>query len=85
MYRAGGCTMPFDDCKRSGLGRESGRWTIMEYVQTKSVWTPAVEEMANPCVIDRAEPGHGRTAVPVAGRTWSGECGEGMGNEPFGP
>ena len=57
----------------------------MEHVQTKSVWIPVAEEMANPFVIGRAEPEHGRTAVPVAGRTWSGEWGEGMGNEPFGP
>ena len=54
MHRAVGGTMPFGGCMCSGLGREFGRWTIMEYMRAKSVWTPASEEMANPFVIGRA-------------------------------
>jgi len=37
--------------KRSGIGRESGREMINEYLQTKSVWISTATEVPNPFVL----------------------------------
>ncbi|MGG6382512.1 aldehyde dehydrogenase [Paenarthrobacter sp. NEAU-H11] len=37
-YRAAGPGVPFGGFKMSGLGRENGRESVFEYVETKSVW-----------------------------------------------
>lgn len=37
-YRAAGPGVPFGGFKMSGLGRENGRESVLEYVETKSVW-----------------------------------------------
>ena len=50
-YRAVSFMSPFGGYKRSGLGRESGREAIKEYLQTKSVWISIATEMPNPFVM----------------------------------
>lgn len=50
-YRAVSYTSPFGGYKRSGIGRESGRHAIEEYLQTKSVWINCGEGFANPFVL----------------------------------
>ncbi len=50
-YRAISFLAPFGGYKRSGLGRENGKDAIMEYMQTKTVWINASDEMPNPFVI----------------------------------
>lgn len=50
-YRAVSYMAPFGGYKRSGLGRENGRQTIMEYLQTKSVWMDTSGSTANPFII----------------------------------
>lgn len=50
-YRAISYMMPFGGYKRSGLGRESGKTAIYDYLQTKSVWISAAEDVPNPFVM----------------------------------
>ena len=50
-YRAVSFTSPFGGVKRSGMGRESGREAIREYLQTKSVWIAQETSVANPFVM----------------------------------
>ncbi|WP_137390140.1 aldehyde dehydrogenase [Rhodoligotrophos defluvii] len=50
-YRAVSYTSPFGGYKRSGLGRESGKRAIEEYLQTKSVWISCAEGFSNPFVM----------------------------------
>ncbi len=50
-YRAVSYMSPFGGYKRSGLGRESGREAIYEYLQTKSVWINFATETPDPFVI----------------------------------
>jgi (Z)-2-((N-methylformamido)methylene)-5-hydroxybutyrolactone dehydrogenase len=42
---------PFGGYKRSGLGRESGKEAIYEYLQQKSVWISTAIEVPNPFVL----------------------------------
>jgi aldehyde dehydrogenase (NAD+) len=42
---------PFGGYKRSGLGRESGKDAIHDYLQTKSVFIDTSGQVANPFVI----------------------------------
>ncbi len=51
MYRAVSYMSPFGGYKRSGLGRESGKQAIMEYLQTKCVWINISGRVGNPFVI----------------------------------
>jgi acyl-CoA reductase-like NAD-dependent aldehyde dehydrogenase len=50
-YRAVSFLSPFGGYKRSGIGRESGRNAIREYLQTKSVWIDTSESMPNPFIL----------------------------------
>jgi aldehyde dehydrogenase (NAD+) len=50
-YRAVSYMAPFGGYKRSGLGRESGREAIDNYLQTKTVWIDTVGKTANPFVL----------------------------------
>ena len=50
-YRAVSFMAPFGGFKRSGLGRESGREAIYEYLQTKCVWISTATEVPNPFII----------------------------------
>lgn len=49
-YRAVSFTSPFGGCKRSGLGRESGRQAILEFPQTGSGWIATERSVANPFI-----------------------------------
>ena len=51
MYRAVSYMSPFGGYKNSGLGRESGKEAIMEYLQTKSVWINTSGKVGNPFII----------------------------------
>ena len=50
-YRAVSFLAPFGGYKQSGIGRESGKEAIDEYLQTKTVWISATGKMANPFVL----------------------------------
>jgi aldehyde dehydrogenase (NAD+) len=50
-YGAVSFMSPFGGYKRSGIGRESGREMIHEYLQTKSVWISTATEVPNPFVL----------------------------------
>ncbi|MDP6345994.1 MAG: aldehyde dehydrogenase [Alphaproteobacteria bacterium] len=50
-YRAVSYLSPFGGYKRSGLGRESGKQAIMDYLQTKSVWISTSDEVPNPFIL----------------------------------
>ena len=50
-YRAVSYLSPFGGYKRSGIGRESGREAIGEYLQTKSVWIDISGNTPNPFVM----------------------------------
>lgn len=50
-YRAVSYLSPFGGYKRSGIGRESGREMIEEYLQVKSVWISTATEVPNPFVM----------------------------------
>ncbi len=50
-YRAVSFMAPFGGYKRSGIGRESGKEAIMEYLQTKCVWISTASEVPNPFVM----------------------------------
>lgn len=50
-YRAVSFTSPFGGYKRSGLGRESGKEAIKEYLQTKSVWISTEPHKGSPFVM----------------------------------
>lgn len=43
--------VPFGGYKRSGLGRESGKEAIYEYLQQKSVWIGTATEVPKPFVL----------------------------------
>ena len=47
-YRAVSFTSPFGGYKRSGEGRESGKESIKEFLQVKSVWIAQQTTAANP-------------------------------------
>ncbi len=51
MYRAVSYMSPFGGYKNSGLGRESGKEAIMEYLQTKCVWINTSGKVGNPFII----------------------------------
>ena len=50
-YRVVSYMTPFGGYKQSGLGRESGKEAMDEYLQTKCVWINLAEEVPNPFVI----------------------------------
>ena len=50
-YRAVSFMSPFGGYKRSGLGRESGKEAIYEYLQQKSVWISTATDVPNPFVL----------------------------------
>ena len=50
-YRAVSFTSPFGGYKRSGEGRESGKESIKEFLQVKSVWIAQQTTAANPFII----------------------------------
>lgn len=50
-YRAVSFMAPFGGYKMSGIGRESGREAINEYLQTKCVWINLAEGVPDPFVI----------------------------------
>jgi acyl-CoA reductase-like NAD-dependent aldehyde dehydrogenase len=50
-YRAVSFMAPFGGVKRSGIGRESGRIALDEYLETKTVWIDMGAPVANPFVI----------------------------------
>lgn len=50
-YRAVSFTSPFGGYKRSGVGRESGKEAIKEYLQTKSVWISTEPHRGSPFVM----------------------------------
>ena len=51
MYRAVSYMSPFGGYKRSGVGRENGKESIQDYLQTKSVWINTSGEVADPFVM----------------------------------
>jgi aldehyde dehydrogenase (NAD+) len=50
-YRAVSFMAPFGGYKRSGLGRESGKESIHEFLQTKTVWISTASDVPNPFVM----------------------------------
>jgi (Z)-2-((N-methylformamido)methylene)-5-hydroxybutyrolactone dehydrogenase len=50
-YRAVSFMAPFGGMKRSGIGRESGRSAIDEYLETKTVWVDLGNPVTNPFII----------------------------------
>lgn len=50
-YRSISYTSPFGGYKRSGIGRESGRDSIKEYLQVKSVWIAHQTSVENPFIV----------------------------------
>jgi (Z)-2-((N-methylformamido)methylene)-5-hydroxybutyrolactone dehydrogenase len=50
-YRAVSFMAPFGGVKRSGIGRESGRAAMDEFLETKTVWIDMGAPVANPFVI----------------------------------
>lgn len=50
-YRAVSYMSPFGGYKRSGIGRESGKEMVKQYMQTKSVWIATESEFPNPFVM----------------------------------
>ncbi|HAE09377.1 MAG TPA: carnitine dehydratase, partial [Alphaproteobacteria bacterium] len=50
-YRAVSFTSPFGGYKRSGQGRESGKESIKEFLQIKSVWIAQQTTAANPFIM----------------------------------
>lgn len=50
-YRAVSYMAPFGGYKDSGIGRENGQQTILEYLQPKSVWFNLSDDVPNPFVI----------------------------------
>lgn len=50
-YRAVSYLSPFGGYKQSGIGRESGREAILEYLDTKSVWVAGEPYRGNPFVM----------------------------------
>ena len=50
-YTAVSFMAPFGGFKQSGIGRESGREAVNEYLQTKSVWISLAGSMADPFVL----------------------------------
>ncbi len=50
-YRAVSFTSPFGGYKRSGEGRESGKESIKEFLQVKSVWIAQQTTAANPFIM----------------------------------
>jgi len=49
-YRAVSYLSPFGGYKRSGIGRESGKEMIKDYLQVKSVWISTATEVPNPFI-----------------------------------
>ena len=49
-YRATSFTSPFGGFKQSGIGRESGRDAILDYVDTKCVWLSTDLDVPNPFI-----------------------------------
>ena len=50
-YRTLSYMSPFGGYKQSGLGRESGKEAIYEYLQQKCVWISTAKEIPNPFVM----------------------------------
>ena len=50
-YRAVSYLVPFGGYKASGIGRESGKEAIKEFLQTKSVWINTAVDSPNPFII----------------------------------
>ena len=50
-YRAVSFMAPFGGVKRSGIGRESGRAAMDDYLETKTVWIDMGAPVANPFII----------------------------------
>ncbi len=50
-YRAVSYMAPFGGYKDSGIGRENGQHTILEYLQPKTVWFNLSDDVPNPFVI----------------------------------
>lgn len=50
-YRAVSFMAPFGGVKRSGIGRESGRVALEEYLETKTVWIDMGSPVSNPFVM----------------------------------
>ena len=50
-YRAVSFLAPFGGYKHSGIGRESGKDAIDEYLQTKCVWINLAEGVPDPFVL----------------------------------
>jgi aldehyde dehydrogenase (NAD+) len=49
-YRSTSFTSPFGGFKQSGIGRESGKDAIMEYLETKCVWISSDLDVLNPFI-----------------------------------
>ena len=49
-YRSTSFTSPFGGFKQSGIGRESGKDAIMEYLETKCVWISSDLDVPNPFI-----------------------------------